>query len=184
MSTSPGTTCSPETSIVFDAAAELICGATAAILPAAIATSRVALMLLRESMRCPPRRSNSYFGVWAWPARPRRSSSGTTSRVCIEISSTSRTPWPSALLGQLRYPITRLPDNPITRFSSCLRVFVVAFSREVVRDRGAIRLRNPPAGTHHVVDIDRVVDVEGRIGIEQQEIRHLPGPNRPVLGIL
>src|SRR5688500_156864 len=58
---SPGVTYRPETSTVFNASAGLSFSPTAAILPAAIATSRTALILLRASTTCPPRRRRSYF---------------------------------------------------------------------------------------------------------------------------
>src|ERR671918_799333 len=53
-------------------------GATAATLPPAMATSRTALMLLRGSIKWPPRRRTSYFGsaARASPPRPATSSSG------------------------------------------------------------------------------------------------------------
>jgi hypothetical protein len=56
--------------MVLAASAGGIAGATSAIFPAAIATSRTASMPLRASMTWPPLRSRSYLaagaGVWAW----------------------------------------------------------------------------------------------------------------------
>ena len=61
--------------MVLPASAGGIAGATSAIFPAAIATSRTASMPLRASMTWPPLRSRSYLapaveddaaGVWAW----------------------------------------------------------------------------------------------------------------------
>src|SRR5262245_27198575 len=73
MSTRPGVTKSPETSTVLKASAGSMRGRTAAILPAAMATSRTAFVPLRGSMTCPPRRTRSYFGAAArtGPAPPR-----------------------------------------------------------------------------------------------------------------
>src|SRR4029453_15470257 len=79
MSTRPGVTKSPETSIVLKASAGSIRGAIAAIFPPAMATSRTALVPLRGSMTCPPRKRTSYFGSVAWtpPANPRNNTSVT-----------------------------------------------------------------------------------------------------------
>src|SRR5262245_32826894 len=62
MSTRPGTTSRPLTSIVLNARAGSMWGATAAILPSAMATSRRSLRLLRGSTTWPPRSSRSYLG--------------------------------------------------------------------------------------------------------------------------
>ena len=55
---------SPATSTVLNAFAGSISGATAAILPPRMATSRTALILFLGSMTWPPRSSRSY-GCWA-----------------------------------------------------------------------------------------------------------------------
>src|SRR5262245_8653539 len=77
MSTRPGVTKRPETSIVLKASVGSIRGATAAILPPAMATSRTAFVPLRGSTTCPPRKRRSYFGSAARirPAIPRKRSS-------------------------------------------------------------------------------------------------------------
>jgi hypothetical protein len=43
---------------------------------------------------------------------------------------------------------------------------------------------NPLPGAHHPADPDGVVDVDGRIGVQQQKVGGLAGPNRPVFRIL
>ena len=64
MSISPGVTYRPATSTTLNAFAGSIVGATAAILPPWMATSRIALILFLGSMTWPPRSSKSY-GCWA-----------------------------------------------------------------------------------------------------------------------
>src|SRR5258706_15245538 len=42
----------------------------------------------------------------------------------------------------------------------------------------------PLSGAHHLADLDRVVDVRNRVGVEQQQICGLGGSNRPVVRVL
>src|SRR5688500_2619926 len=111
MSMRPGVTNSPRTSTIFDARAGSILGATAAILPPRIATSRAALMLFRGSTRWPPCSSKSYFCAAAVAGAVRiAAASSSVTRVIIRFSffvfrfslSAARSPLSAEILAHIQ----------------------------------------------------------------------------------
>ena len=88
--------------MVLPASAGGIAGATSAIFPAAIATSRTASTPLRASMTCPPLSSRSYLGVDAGacgrtgPAATAARTPAVMTAIFVIMPAAARTPaaWP------------------------------------------------------------------------------------------